>query len=251
MLPQGVDQNIGQRDIASASLGFGGLEAHPEQLGLLQCLADPDDLGVEVNAAPAQRQHLAEPHAGEQRDHGHGAEPPVAQLGEEGGHVPHNHHFTALDLGRGLLLGDVAAYEVVASRVLEGLAENPVRMADGARGNAATERRMPLLDIDRLELAQDFGPEMRRNLVLEELLIALRRSWRDVPCGLPLGYAAAHEVSHCDLGRLDGGSAVDRGDEPGALNLRLAFGAGEGVPAPFALAGCRIAYINDDGPVAG
>ena len=46
------------------------LKPNAVRLGLLQRLADLDDLAVEIDAVPAQRQHLAEAHAGEQRHHG-------------------------------------------------------------------------------------------------------------------------------------------------------------------------------------
>src|SRR5262249_17435548 len=92
---------------------------------------------------------------------------------------------------------------------------------------------------------------MRYDLVLDKVPIALRRPWRDFPRGLPLGQPSPHEVGHCDLGRLDGGSTIDRGDEPGALDLCLALAALERMPTAPALAALRIAHIDDDGPMAG
>src|SRR5215831_825697 len=59
VIPQGIDQDIGQRDIAPTSAGLGFLEAYAEQIGLFQCRADLNDLGVEIDVIPAQRQHLA------------------------------------------------------------------------------------------------------------------------------------------------------------------------------------------------
>src|SRR5262245_31779314 len=92
---------------------------------------------------------------------------------------------------------------------------------------------------------------MRYDLVLDKVPIALRRPWRDFPRGLPLGQPSPHEVGHCDLGRLDGGSTIDRGDEPGALDLCLALAALERMPTALALAGLRIAHVDHDGPMAG
>src|SRR5262249_2354259 len=55
MLPQGLDQNIGQRDIAAPCPSLRWLEADAVRLGLLQRLAYLDHLAVEIGAAPAQR----------------------------------------------------------------------------------------------------------------------------------------------------------------------------------------------------
>src|SRR5262249_42465704 len=47
------------------------------------------------------------------------------------------------------------------------------------------------------------------------------------------------------------GAVLDLGQKPGALDLGLSLGAGEGMPAALALAGLRIAHVEDDGPTAG
>src|SRR5262245_52513112 len=90
---------------------------------------------------------------------------------------------------------------------------------------------------------------MRYDLVLDKVPIALRRPWRDFPHGLPLAQPSRHEVRHCHLGWLYGGCIIDRGDELGALDLCLALAALALMPAGRALAGLRIAHVDDDGPM--
>jgi hypothetical protein len=67
---------------------------------------------------------------------------------------------------------------------------------------------------------------MRHDLMLGKLAIALRRARGDaVRCGLPLIDAAPYEVSDRDLAWFDVGAAAEGSDQPGKLDLGLAFGA--------------------------
>jgi hypothetical protein len=50
-----------------------------------------------------------------------------------------------------------------------------MRVANGPRGEGAAQDAMPLLDIERPQLAQHLGADVRHDLVLQELPIALRR----------------------------------------------------------------------------
>jgi hypothetical protein len=59
------------------------------------------------------------------------------------------------------------------------------------------------------------------------------------------------EGRDCRARRFDGGAGLEFCQEPGALDLGLALGAGEGMPAPLALVGLRIAHVDDDGEMAG
>jgi hypothetical protein len=89
------------------------------------------------------------------------------------------------------------------------------------------------------------------DLVLGQLPIALRRARGDVAGGLPLVDACAHKIGdHC-LTRLNVIAFAGSGDKLGAFDLRLALGAGQAMPAPFALSGFGIAHVDDDGPVTG
>jgi hypothetical protein len=80
MLAQCLDQNVGQRYLALAGLGFRRLKPNAERLGFLQSRNNAKDLAIEVNVAPAQRQRLTQPQAGEQRHRRHGAVAPALQL---------------------------------------------------------------------------------------------------------------------------------------------------------------------------
>jgi hypothetical protein len=75
---------------------------------LLQRFANLDHLLVEINAAPAKCRYLTKARAGEQRDHGHRAEPPVAKLLHQVRHVLHDRRVRVGDLGRAFVGGDVA-----------------------------------------------------------------------------------------------------------------------------------------------
>jgi hypothetical protein len=52
-------------------------------------------------------------------------------------------------------------------------------------------------------------------------------------------------------GRFNGGAGLKLGNQAGFLDLRLALGALEGIPALLASAAGRIGHVDDDGPVAG
>src|SRR5262249_11530571 len=50
---------------------------------------------------------------------------------------------------------------------------------------------------------------------------------------------------------IDAGAVLELGQQSGAFDLRLALGAGKGMPAALAPTGLRIAHVDDDGPVTG
>ena len=53
MVAKGIDQNIGQGDVAAARLGLRGLESNAVFGGFLQGFADLNDLRVEFDPRPA------------------------------------------------------------------------------------------------------------------------------------------------------------------------------------------------------
>jgi hypothetical protein len=52
-------------------------------------------------------------------------------------------------------------------------------------------------------------------------------------------------------GRVNAGAVLRLGQEPSALDLRLALRASERMPAALPLAGLRIAHVDDYRPLAG
>src|SRR5262245_61077058 len=92
---------------------------------------------------------------------------------------------------------------------------------------------------------------MGRDLVVGELPVTLGGASRNVLGSFPLINAGSHEIGHRDLRALDVAALAERRNQFGLLNLSLALGALEAVPAALALAGCRIAHVDDDRPVAG
>src|SRR5262245_29622315 len=110
---------------------------------------------------------------------------------------------------------------------------------------------MPSLDVERPQLAQHLGAEMWRDLMFEELPLALCCARGDVAGGLPLVDARAHEIGHRGFARFDVVTPASSGDQLGTFDLCLALRAGEAVPFPPALPGLRIAHVDDDGPMAG
>src|SRR5262249_4429056 len=110
---------------------------------------------------------------------------------------------------------------------------------------------MPGLDVERSELAQNFGAEMWRDLMFEELPLALCCARSDVAGGFPLVDAHAHEIGHRGLAGLDVVAFASSGDKLGAFDLRLALRAGEAVPFAPARAGLWIAHVENDGPMTG
>src|SRR5262249_11586499 len=110
---------------------------------------------------------------------------------------------------------------------------------------------MPLLDVERAQLAQHLGAEMWRDLMFEKLPLALCRARGDAAGGLPLVDARAHEIGYRGLARFDVVAFASSGDQLGAFDLCLALRAGEAVPFPPAFPGLWIAHVDDDGPVTG
>src|SRR5262249_10700086 len=56
---------------------------------------------------------------------------------------------------------------------------------------------------------------------------------------------------HRHAGGINAGAVFHFDQQPSAFDLRLALGAGKGVPAALALAGLWIAHVDDDGPMTG
>jgi hypothetical protein len=79
MLPQSVDHDLRQRDVAPAVPGLGRLELDAVP-GLLERCANLDHLGVEPSVAPGQCQDFAAAHAGEQAGDRPGVHGATAQL---------------------------------------------------------------------------------------------------------------------------------------------------------------------------
>ena len=81
---------------------------------------------------------------------------------------------------------------------------HPVRVADrpGADATGAVfaafraKRRVPLLDVDVFELLQDDGPDVRHDLIFDQLAIPFGCAGRDVAGGLPL--ADIFVEQHCN-----------------------------------------------------
>src|SRR5437868_3556759 len=67
----------------------------------------------------------------------------------------------------------------------------------------------------------------------------------------PIALKSVEEFGNRDSGWIDHSAALHFRYQASALDLRLALVAGEGMPAALALAGSRIAHVNNDGPVAG
>src|SRR5262249_30581477 len=62
---------------------------------------------------------------------------------------------------------------------------------------------------------------------------------------------AVKEFGECNARRIDSATALRLGDQTRALDLSLALCPLEGMPTALALAGLRVAHVDDDGPVTG
>src|SRR6516164_8470166 len=103
--------------------------------------------------------------------------------------------------------------------------------------------------VGRLQFRERQTAEQRHNVLTAQFRIAFVRAWRylslhvlDPPLeesgdGLPLG--------------LDVSAALHLGDQPRAFLLGLPLSTDKRVPAALALTGCRIAHVDNDGPMAG
>src|SRR5262245_58401848 len=81
-------------------------------------------------------------------------------------------------------------------------------------------------------------------------LVTLTAVRADVGSG-PIAIEPIEKFHHGDLVRIDGGAALQLGDQLCTANLRLSLGAGKRVPAAPAPAGHRIMVVEDDCPTAG
>src|SRR5262245_894114 len=103
-------------------------------------------------------------------------------------------------------------------------------VADGTGSEARVAQcRVPALELEAREFLQRLCAEVRLDLVLEQLPIALRCTRRDIAGCLPLIDAASHDVGHRRPRRLDVAPLPHRRDELGELHLRLALAAAERV----------------------
>src|SRR5215471_5079057 len=64
----------------------------------------------------------------------------------------------------------------------------------------------------------------------------------------PVPLESIEKRRDCDPGGIHRNAALHFRYQAGALDLGLALGAGKGMPAALALAGLRIAHVEDDGP---
>jgi hypothetical protein len=116
-----------------------------------------------------------------------------------------------LDLGRRLQLGDVARHHAMPNGIVEGVRERSVCVNHGARrdatiplaATAGAKRRMPGLDVERSQLLNQSAPDVRDDLAVRELAVALRGPGRDCLPRLPLVDPREHMVADRELGRLD------------------------------------------------
>src|SRR5919201_6714064 len=67
----------------------------------------------------------------------------------------------------------------------------------------------------------------------------------------PIAFKSIEERRNRNLGGVDRSAAMQFGDKASALDLRFLLGAPERMPALLARARCRVALVNDDGPVTG
>src|SRR5262249_18950102 len=147
------------------------------------------------------------------------------------------------DLGR--IVADDAPYL--------GLPERPVQYdvdeLDGARCQPGpVQARVECRQIGRLQFLQQAITEVRAHL-RQSPTDALGTARAHV-AGDPVALEAIEELLNRDLVRLDRTVALRLGDQARGLDLRLPLGADKGMPATLALAGLRIARIEDDRPVA-
>src|SRR5262249_25975687 len=86
--------------------------------------------------------------------------------------------------------------------------------------------------------------------MLQGICIALSTARGDVR-GKPISLEPIEELPDRDPARLDRTTVLQFGDQPRAFDLRLPLRSLEAVPAALALAGLRVAHVDDDGPMTG
>src|SRR5262249_1437684 len=86
--------------------------------------------------------------------------------------------------------------------------------------------------------------------MLQGICIALSTARGDVR-GKPISLEPIEELPDRDPARLDRTTVLQFGDQPRAFDLRLPLRSFEAVPAALALAGLRVAHVDDDGPMTG
>jgi len=106
---------------------------------------------------------------------------------------------------------------------------------------AIPQSDVPLLDIERAQPLQRQAAQVRNDLVLDELPIALCRSGRDVASSLPPINARTDEIAHGRLGWFHIGALPYPRKQLRELRLRIALAAAKRVVLNLALAGDRIA----------
>ena len=195
--------------IAAAGLCFGRLESNTVLLGFFQCLTDLNHLPVKVDAAPAERQHFAKAHAGEQGNHRRDKKTVAAHQLDKGRHVPHDHHFLVVYFRRRLSGGNVLDDQFVFGGVAKRFPKYAVGMADrpwrkpacAIRSAVGSQRGVPFLDIERSQLLQQLGANVRHDLIFDQFAIPGGRPGADIAGGLPTVDADADKLGDGDLVR--------------------------------------------------
>src|SRR5262245_60223806 len=103
--------------------------------------------------------------------------------------------------------------------------------------------------VGRLQFRERQAAEQRHNVLTAQFRIAFVRAWRYL--SLHVLDPPLEEASDGLPLRLDVSAALHLGDQPRTFLVCLPLAAVERVPAPFALARCRFAHVDNDGPMAG
>jgi hypothetical protein len=103
-------------------------------------------------------------------------------------------------------------------------------------------------DVGRPELAQPDRADRRLDVRADYGAVGRVAARRDLRAHVV--EPSVEILGDGDLARLEIGSALELGDQPGAFNLCLPLRSTKRMPAALALAGLGVAHVDDDGEVA-
>jgi hypothetical protein len=111
-----------------------------------------------------------------------------------------------------------------------GVTDRPWRKpAFAIRLAVGSQRGVPFLDIERSQFLEQFGADVRHNLIFDQLAIPGSRPGADIAGGFPMVNAGADKLGNDDLVRFDVFGLVDRRNQFGQFDLRLTLGPAERV----------------------
>ena len=109
--------------------------------------------------------------------------------------------------------------------IAQGRGENAVAIADGTRRQGSAQLRVPAFDVDGGQLLQGHVAQVRTDVQVENIAVALEGVAPISPAAMPKVDPGAHVIADAEFAGLDECSCSDRRQQLGEALLRRPLGA--------------------------